>query len=112
MLRSTCGGTRGNGPYEFDSPWSVAALLDNSTSNVFVADTNNRRIQVYIIGYNGQFIHKYTLNTKKKPYFIATSKQHFAISCEKGFINTFLAKERTQLAKINLNKISSISSND
>ncbi|CAF2394692.1 unnamed protein product [Rotaria sp. Silwood2] len=108
MLRSTCGGTRGNGLYEFDSPWSVAALIDNSSSNVLVADTNNRRIQFFTIEYNGQFLYQNSLVTKEKPYFIATSKKHFAVSCEKGFIITFLINKRTQVANINLKKISSI----
>ena len=105
-------GTRGNGPYEFDSPWSVAALSDNSSSNVLVAGTNNRRIQFYTIGYNGEFLYKNTLITKAKPYFIATSKQHFAVSCERGSIITYLAKERTRIANISLNKIASIQSNN
>jgi len=111
MFRSTCGGTRGNGPYEFDSPWSVAELIRNSSSNVLVADTNNRRIQCFLIGYKGRFIHKYTFITKEKPYFIATNKQHFAVSCEKGFIKTFLADEGIQIGNINLNKVLSIRSN-
>jgi len=111
MLRSTCGERRGNGLYEFDSLWSVAALSDNSSSNVLVADTNNQRIQFFTIGYNGQFLHDYTLVTKEKPYHIATSKQHFAISCEKGFISTFLAKGRSEVANINLNKIAPTQSN-
>jgi hypothetical protein len=111
MLRSTCGEKRGSGPYEFDSPWSVAVLPNNSSLNVLVADTNNQRIQFFTIGYNGQFLYEYTLVTKEKPYHIATSKQHFAISCEKGFINTFLTKERSQVANINLNKIISTQSN-
>jgi hypothetical protein len=111
ILRSICGGRRGNGLYEFDSPWSVSTLLDNSSSNILVADTNNQRIQFFTIEYNGRFLHKYTLVTKEKPYFIATSKQHFAVSCEKSFIKTFLTKEKTQVANINLNKILSIQSN-
>jgi hypothetical protein len=105
MLRSTCGGKRGNDLYEFDSPWSVATFVDNSISNVLVADTNNQRIQCFTIGYNGQFSYKYTLTLKEKPYFIATSKQHFAVSCEKGIISTFLIKERNSIGNINLNKI-------
>ncbi|CAF1068945.1 unnamed protein product [Rotaria sordida] len=109
ILRSTCGGKRGNGLYEFDSPWSIAELIDNSSSsNVLVADTNNRRIQFFSIGYNGQFLHKHCLITKEKPYFIATSKRHFAVSCEKCFIITFLTNQRTKVANINLKKISSI----
>jgi len=111
MLRSTCGERRGNGLYEFDSPWSIAALSNNSSSNVLVADTNNQRMQFFTIGYNGQFLHDCTLITKEKPYHTATSKQYFAISCEKGFISTFLAKERSQVANIDLNKIASTESN-
>jgi hypothetical protein len=113
MLRSTCGGRRGNGINEFDSPWSVATSVHNSSSsNVLVADTNNYRIQFFTIGYNGQFLYEYTLTTKEKPYFIATSKQHFAVSCEKGFISTFLNERKTPVANINLNKISSTKSNN
>ena len=111
MLRSTCGGKRGNGLYEFDSPWSVAALLDNSSSHVLVADTNNQRIQIFAIGYNGQFLHKSTILTQEKPYFVATSKQHFAVSCEKGFVSTFLVEGNTPVANINLIKIASTQSN-
>ena len=72
MLRSSCGGIRGNGSYEFDSPWSVASLFDNSSSDILVADTNNRRIQIFIIEYNGQFLYKKTLMTKEKPFFIVS----------------------------------------
>jgi hypothetical protein len=110
MLRSTCGETRGNGLYEFDSPWSIASLLDNSSSNVLVADTNNRRVQYFSIGYNGQFLHKHTFKTNEKPYFVATSDHHFAISCEKGVLMCFLAKQKKQVANIDLNKISFIQS--
>ncbi|CAF0768378.1 unnamed protein product [Rotaria sp. Silwood1] len=108
ILRSTCGEKRGNGLYEFDSPWSVAALIDKSSSNILVADTNNRRIQFFTIEYNGQFLHQHSLIIKEKPYFIATSKRHFAVSCEKNLIITFLANERTKVANINLKKISLI----
>jgi hypothetical protein len=110
MLRSTCGGTRGNGLYEFDSPWNVASLLDDSSSNVLVADTNNRRVQYFSIGYHGQFTYKHTFKTKEKPYFVATSNQHFAVSCEKGVILCFLAKQKIQVADIDLNRISWIQS--
>jgi hypothetical protein len=110
MIRSTCGGKRGNGIYEFDSPWSVASLLDKSSSNILVADTNNRRVQYFSIGYNDRFLHKSTFLTKEKPYFVATSNQHFAVSCEKGLIICFLAKEKIQVTNIDLNKISSIQS--
>ena len=112
MLRSTCGGTRGNGPYEFDSPWSVASLLDSSSSSshVLVADTNNRRVQYFSIGYQDRFIYKQTLMTKEKPYFVATSNEHFAVSCEKGLIISFLAKEKIRVANIDLNKTSFIQS--
>jgi hypothetical protein len=106
MHRSTCGETRGNGLYEFDSPWSVASLLDKSSSNVLVADTNNRRVQYFSIGYDGQFLHKHTFITKEKPYFVATSYQHFAVSCEKGLIISFLAKAKLPVAIIDLNKAS------
>jgi hypothetical protein len=104
MLRSTCGGKRGNGLNEFDSPWSVASFLDQSSSNVLVADTNNRRVQYFFIGYNDRFIHKHTFLTKEKPYFLATNNQHFAVSCEKGLIMTFLTKEKILVANIDLNK--------
>ncbi|CAF2088724.1 unnamed protein product [Rotaria magnacalcarata] len=107
VLRSTCGGTRGDNLYQFDSPWSVATLNDNSSINVAVADTNNRRIQFFTIEHNGQFLYKYGLVTKEKPYFIATSKRYFAVSCENGIIITFSANERTELSKINFKKISS-----
>jgi hypothetical protein len=94
-----------------DSPWSVATLFDKSSSNILVADTNNRRIQFFTIGNNEKFLYKYTLITKEKPYFIATSKQHFAVSCENGFISTFSTREKTPVANLNLNKISSRESN-
>jgi hypothetical protein len=112
MLRSKCGGTRGKGPYEFDSPWSVASLFDRSlsSSNVLVADTNNRRVQYFSIGHNDKFILKYSLITKEKPYFIATNNQHIAVSCENGLIVSFLAKQRLQVANIDLNRASFTSS--
>jgi hypothetical protein len=102
--RSKCGGKRGNGSYEFDSPWAIASLLDKSSSNVLVADTNNRRVQYFSIGYNDQFLYKHTFMTKEKPYFIATSNQHFAVSCEKGLIMTFLTKNKREIGDIDLNK--------
>ncbi len=111
ILLSTCGGTRGKGPYEFDSPWSVASLIDrSSSSNVLVADTNNRRLQYFSIRHNDQFILKNTLITKEKPYFVTTNNRHFAVSCEKGLILSFLAKERIQMANIDLNRASFIQS--
>jgi hypothetical protein len=105
MLRSICGGKRGNEHYEFDSPWSVATLIDNSISYILVADTNNQRIQFFTIEYDGEFLYQYTLLTKEKPYFIATNKLHFAVSCTKGLIKTFLIKGKIPIANINLNKI-------
>ena len=110
MLRSICGGKRGNDLYEFDSPWSVASLFDNTSSKLLVADTNNRRVQCFAIEFNGQFIYKHTFEVKEKPYFIGTSNRHFAISCEKGLIFTFLTKDKKQIANIDFNKISTISS--
>lgn len=112
MLRSTCGGKKGNDLYEFDSPWSVASLFDDSSSSpyVLVADTNNRRVQCFEIEFNGQFSYKYTFPTTEKPYFVGTSKQHFAVSCEKGLVRTFLTKEKRQIAIIDMNKISMIQS--
>ena len=111
MLRSTCGGVRGNGLYEFDSPWSIATLFNKSSSNILVADTNNRRIQFFTIEYNGQFLHKYSLTIKERPLFVATSKQYFAVSCENSFISTYLANNRIKIANINLSKILSIKGN-
>ncbi|CAF1417141.1 unnamed protein product [Rotaria sp. Silwood1] len=111
MLRSTCGGKRGNNIYEFDSPWSIASFFDkSSSSNILVADTNNRRVQHFLIEYNGKFLYKQTFITKEKPFFVGTSNQHFAISCEKGFIITFLIKRKIEIAKIDLNKTSIIQS--
>jgi hypothetical protein len=113
MLRSTCGGTRGKGPYEFDSPWSVASFVNrssSSSSNVLVADTNNRRVQYFSIGYNDRFILKHTLITKEKPYFIATNNRHIAVSCEKGLVVSFLAKQRIQVANIDLNRAAFVQS--
>ena len=107
ILRSTCGGKRGNGSYEFDSPWSVASFIDrssSSSSNVLVADTNNRRVQYFSIGHDDRLILRHTLLTKAKPYFIATNNQHIAISCENGLILSFLAKQRIHLANIDLNR--------
>ena len=106
MLRSTCGGQRGNGQYEFDSPWNVASLtiVSNSSSWILVADTNNRRVQCFSIGYQDRFIYKQTLKTKEKPFFIATNNEHIAVSCENGVIETFLSEDRRQLARIELNK--------
>ncbi|CAF1233349.1 unnamed protein product [Rotaria magnacalcarata] len=106
MLRSTCGGKKGNDLYEFDSPWSVASFIDGSSSKVLVADTNNRRVQCFSIGFHGEFMYKHTFVTKEKPYFVGTSNQHFAISCEKSLILTFSIKKRKQLATIDLNRTS------
>lgn len=104
MLRSKCGEKRGNGLYEFDSPWHVASISNKSSSNILVADTNNQRVQYFSIGYNDKFIHKSTFLTKEKPYFIGTSNQHFVISCEKGLIMTYLINEEKQVGNIDLNK--------
>ncbi|CAF1249069.1 unnamed protein product [Adineta steineri] len=108
MFRSTCGGIRGNGFCQFDSPSNVVELIEDSSSYILVADTNNRRLQCFFIGYRGEFIHKYNIITKEKPYFIGTNKQFIAVSCEKGFINCYLTKENDQIAEINLNKLLSI----
>lgn len=110
MLRSTYGGKRGNQFDQFDSPWSVATLFDNSKSIVLVADSNNRRIQFLTIDYHRQFRYEHTLTLEDKPYFIATSKQHFAVSCEKGLIHTFRSKGRILVATIDLNQIFSTTS--
>jgi hypothetical protein len=111
IFLSTCGETRGKGPYEFDSPWSVAALLDrSSSSNVLVTDTNNRRLRYFSIGNNHRFLLKSTLITKEKPYCVTTNNQHFAVSCEKSLILSFLAKARIQVASIDLNRASFIQS--
>ena len=112
MLRSTCGGKRGNGNYEFDSPWSVASFTDQQASinQILVADTNNQRIQIFSIGYNDRFLFKNSLTTKEKPYFLATSNVYFSVSCEKGLIISYLAKERIQVSIIDLNKTSFIKS--
>ncbi|CAF1007271.1 unnamed protein product [Adineta ricciae] len=108
MFRSTCGGTRGNGLYEFDSPWTVAEFIENSTSNILVADTNNRRIQCFTIGYRGKFIYKYTLTTKDKPLYLATTRHWLAVSCENGFLKTFFISEREEILNLNLNQLFSI----
>ena len=105
MLRSTYGGKRGNHSDQFDSPWSVATTFDNSKSNILVADSNNRRIQFFTIGYSGQFRYQHTVTLNEKPYFLATSKQHFAVSCEKGLIYTFRSKGKLPVATIDLNQI-------
>lgn len=111
MLRSTCGGKRGNGPYEFDSPWSVISFVDQqSSTNILVADSNNQRIQLFTLGYNDQFLLKNTLMTKTKPYFLATNNIYFVVSCEKGLIISYLAKEGIQVSIIDLNKTSFIKS--
>lgn len=49
--------------------------------------------------------------TKEKPYFVGTSKRHFAVSCEKSFIVTYSANERIELSNINLKKITIIKTN-
>ncbi|CAF2564925.1 unnamed protein product [Rotaria sp. Silwood2] len=108
MLSSTCGGKRGNDLYEFDSPWSVASFFERSLSNVLVADTNNRRVQHFLIEYSGKFLYKQSFITKEKPFFVGTSNQHFAISCEKGLIITYLIKRKMEVAKIDLNRTSII----
>jgi len=111
IFLSTCGETRGKGPYEFDSPWSVAALLDrSSSSNVLVTDTDNPRLQYFCIGNNHRYLLKHNLITKEKPYFVTTNNQHFAVSCEKSLILSFLAKERIQVVNIDLNRASFIQS--
>jgi hypothetical protein len=108
MLRSTCGGQRGTGPYEFDSPWCVASLFDVTSSNILVADTNNRRVQYFTIANDGQFIHKRSLSTKHKPYFLSTSHEHFAVSCEHGFVLCYSARDRKLVKRIDLTTISSV----
>jgi hypothetical protein len=60
---------------------------------VLVADTNNRRLQYFSIRNNDRFLFKNTLITKEKPYFVSTNNRHFAVSCEKGLIISFLAKK-------------------
>lgn len=110
MLRSTCGGKRGSGLYEFDSPWNVASFTDGSSSKLLVADTNNRRVQCFSIGSNGEFLYKNTFTTQEKPYFVSTSNHHFAVSCEKAIILTFLIKKKLHVATIDLNRTSIIQS--
>lgn len=106
MLRSTCGGNRGEGEYEFNSPWSVASLFDQTKNEILVADTNNQRIQLFHIEEDDyQFRYKLTLMIKEKPFYISTSKQHFAVSCQNGLISTFLANNKTHLTNININRI-------
>ncbi|UJR34941.1 hypothetical protein I4U23_027719 [Adineta vaga] len=108
MFRSTCGGTRGNDSYELDSPWHVTEFIENSSSNILVADTNNRRIQCFLIGHRGKFIYKYTLTTKDKPFYLATTKHWLAVSCENGFLKTFFIPEREEILNVNLNELFSI----
>jgi hypothetical protein len=43
-------------------------------------------------------------------YFVTTNNRHLAVSCEKGLILSFLAKERIQMANIDLNRASFIQS--
>ena len=105
MLLSTYGGTRGNGLDQFDSPWSVATGFDKFKSNVLVADSNNRRVQFLTIGFQGQFRYQYSVSIKEKPFFIATSREHFAVSCEKSLIYTFRMEGRIPIATIDLNQI-------
>lgn len=86
-------------------------MFDSLSSSILVADTNNRRIQFFTIDYNGNFVYKYNIMTKEKPYFVGTSKRHFAVSCEKSFIVTYSANERIELSNINLKKITIIKTN-
>ena len=105
MLRSICGGTRGHGTYEFDSPSAVAASFDVSLpSTVLVADTNNRRVQYFTIRPNGDFSLADTRTITDKPVYIASSKEHLAVSCENAVILTFENKQRKILATIHLRK--------
>lgn len=111
MLRSTCGGKRGNGPYEFNSPWNVTSFLDHqSLTNILVADSNNHRIQIFTLGYNDRFLLKDSLITKQKPFFLATNNVYFVVSCEKGWIVSYLAKEKIEVSTIDLNRTSFIKS--
>lgn len=105
MLLSTYGGTRGNGLDQFDSPWSVAAGFDRLKSNVLVADSNNRRVLFLTIGFQGQFRYQYSVSIKEKPFFIAISREHFAVSCEKSLIYTFRTDGTIPIATIDLNQI-------
>ena len=105
MLRSICGGTRGHGTYEFDSPSAVARSLDVSLpSTVLVADTNNRRVQYFTIRPNGDFSLADTRTITDKPVYVASSKEHLAVSCENAVILTFENKQRKILATIHLRK--------
>lgn len=105
MLLSTYGGTRGNGREQFDSPWSVATTFDKLKPNILVADSNNRRIQFLSIGFQGQFQYQHSLSIKEKPFFVATSREHFAVSCEKSVIYTYRTQGRIPIATIDLNQL-------
>lgn len=105
MLRSICGGRRGQGVNQFDSPSAVATSLDvSSPSTVLVADTNNRRVQCFTIRPNGDFSLANTLTFDDKPVYIASSREHLAVSCENAVILTFENKQRKALAIIHLRK--------
>ena len=106
MLRSICGGTRGHGTYEFDSPSAVATSFDESSpSTVLVADTNNRRVQYFTIRPNGTFSLVNTRTITDKPVYIASSREHLAVSCENAVIITFENRKRKALATIHLRKL-------
>ena len=104
MFRSSCGGRRGKGIFEFDSPWSVTSLFDKTMSNIVVADTNNRRLQHFAIGQNGRFIFKNSFQTNEKPFYVTSSEHYFAVSCERALIVSYSSKEKTLRTEIDLNK--------
>ncbi|CAF1121733.1 unnamed protein product [Didymodactylos carnosus] len=94
-------GSHGRGLYEFDHPWGVASL---SNSDILIADTNNKRLQCFYLGFNSRFIHKYTLLFDEKPYFVSTDiKNRFVVSCDNGLLQCF-TKKRSLISKIDLLK--------
>lgn len=105
VIRSTCGGQRGSRLNEFDSPWSVVSLIDRTMPNLIVADSNNRRLQHFSISRNGKFMFRNSFPTKKKPFFLSSSRLYFAGSCEDATIVVFSVYEEKEKNEIDLNKI-------
>lgn len=109
ILRSICGGISGNGDYEFNCPSNVAPqFISSASSNIIVADTNNRRIQFFLIQSNGEFRYQSTLLLKEKPIYLSSTLTHFAISCSNGSIVTYSNYQNEMIAMIDLKNISSL----
>ena len=104
ILRSTCGRERGRDLDQFDSPWSVTTLGATSNS-ILVADSNNRRLQSFKIGSQGEFLFQFSLITREKPFFVTSNERYFAVSCENGQILSYSTAGNISMANVNLRRM-------